>query len=75
MPSHSQANAMMVNTKELSIDFRQKIIDLLKASNSYGEFSKHLNIPRSTVQSVIKKFFQFGYAETLPGLAENKSCQ
>ena len=58
---------MMVKTKELSIDLRLKIIDLHKAENSYGEISKCLDIPKSIVQSVIKKFAQFGSAETLPG--------
>lgn len=57
----------MGKTKELSVDLRQKIIDFHKSGNSYGEISKRLSIPRSTVQSVIKKFNVFGSTETLPG--------
>ena len=43
-------------------------IDLHNAGNSYGEIPKRLDIPRSILQSVIKKFVQFESAETLPGL-------
>lgn len=57
----------MVKTKELSVDLRQKIINFHKSKHSYGDISKRLGIPRSTVQYVIKKFKQFGTVESLPG--------
>lgn len=57
----------MVKTKELSIDLRKKIIDLHKSRNSYGDIARRLVIPRSTVQSVVKKFRQYGTTENLPG--------
>ena len=34
--------------------------------NSIDEIFKSLDIPRSKIQSVIKKLVQFGSAETLP---------
>ena len=66
-----------MKTKELSIDLRQKIIDLHKAGNSYGEVSKRLDIPKFTVQSVINKFVNFGSAETLSehGLKQKLSAR
>ena len=64
---------MMVKTKELSISSRQKIINLHKLGNSYGEISKRLDIQRSTLQSVIKKFAEFGTAETLHGRSQKKT--
>ena len=59
--------------RELSIDSRQKIINLHKAEDSDGEISSHLDIPISTIQSVIKKFAQFGAAETLSGLGRKQN--
>ena len=57
----------MGKTQELSVDLRKKVIEFHKAGNSYGNICKRLDIPRSTIQLVIKKFAQFGTAETLPG--------
>ena len=57
----------MIKTNDLSIDFRRKIIDLQKAGKSYGDSAKCLLIPRSTVQSIGKKFRQHGTMENLPG--------
>ena len=57
---------MMGKTKEFSIDLRQRVINFNKSENSYSTISKWLAIPRSTVQSVIKKFKQFGITENLP---------
>ena len=55
-PSHSHNNAMMMKTKELSIDLSQKIIDLHKTVYKYSEISKRLVVKRSRVQYVINKF-------------------
>ena len=57
----------MGKTKEHSVEIRQKIINFHKARNSYGDISKRLDIPRSTVQSVVSKFAQFCTAQILPG--------
>ena len=51
----SQAGVTMVKTKELSVDLREKIIEYRKAGNRYGNISARLDIPRATVQSIIKK--------------------
>ena len=45
----------MVKTKELSVDLRQRIINLHKSGNSYSSISNQLTISRSTVHSVIIK--------------------
>ena len=57
----------MLKTLDPNIDLRQKIIDLHKAGNSYGDIYKRLDTPRSAVQSVIKKFAQFRTTEILLG--------
>lgn len=57
----------MVKTKEHSNDVRKKIIDFYEIGLSYGEISKRLDISRSTVQSIIKKFKQVQTTENLPG--------
>ena len=57
----------MVKTEELSIDFRQKTFNLHRTGNSYDEISKRLLIPRSSLQSAIQEFAQFGTAEKLHG--------
>ena len=67
MLCHLHANVMMMKTQQLSIDLRQKIIDLHDAGNGYGEISKRLNISKSTIRFVLKNFAQFGTSETLPG--------
>ena len=58
---------MMGKTKGLSIDLRQRIINFYKIGNSYSTFSNQLAIPRPMVQSVIKKFKQFGTTKNLLG--------
>ena len=52
-------------TKELSVDLRQRIINFHKSGNTYSTISNWLSTPRSTVQSVIKEFKQFGTTENL----------
>ena len=66
MPFHSQAGATMVKTKEIIVDLREKIIEYRKVGNRYGNISERLYIPRA-VQSIIKKFAEFGTVKTLPG--------
>ena len=58
---------MMGKTKEIPVDLRQSIMNIRKSWNSYGTISNRLANPRSTVQSVIKKFQQFGLTENLTG--------
>ena len=67
MPCHGTASVTMEKARELSVNLRTKIIDFHKVGTSYDDISKHLDIPRSTVQYVIKKFSKFGTVETVPG--------
>ena len=64
---YSYINNTMGKIKELSVDLRQKIINFHKSGNSYSTISNRLAIPRSTVQSVVKKFKRVGTTENLPG--------
>ena len=63
----SYVNNTTRKTKEPIIDLRLRIINFHKSGNSYFINSNRLAIPRSTVQSVIKNFKQFGMTENLPG--------
>ena len=57
----------MKKTQELSVDLRTNVIDSHEVGNSYFDISKSLDIRRSTVQCVIKKFSKFCNVETFPG--------
>ena len=57
----------MRKSKKHSVDMRQRIINFHKLGNSYSSISNWLAIPRFLVQSIIKKFKQFGMTENLPG--------
>ena len=63
---HSYINNLMKKTKEHSIDLRQRIINFHKSGNSYCTISNRLAIFRFMVQSIKKKFKQFGTTENLP---------
>ncbi|KAI4897774.1 hypothetical protein NFI96_010319 [Prochilodus magdalenae] len=53
-------------TKELSEDLRSKIVRKHGQSQGYKSISKDLNVPVSTVRSVIKKFKAHGTVTNLP---------
>lgn len=53
-------------TKELSEDLRSKIVKKHGQSQGYKSISKDLNVPVSTVRSVIKKFKAHGTVANLP---------
>ncbi len=57
----------MEKAKEFSVVLRQGIINYHSSENSYSTISNRLALPRSTVQSVIKKLKQFGTTGNLPG--------
>ena len=57
----------MGKTKDLIIELRQRIINFYMLVNSYSTISNRLAVPRFTIQSVIKKFKQFGTTENLTG--------
>uniref|UniRef100_A0A147A9W2 Transposase n=1 Tax=Fundulus heteroclitus TaxID=8078 RepID=A0A147A9W2_FUNHE len=56
----------MGKSKELSEDVRRRIVDLHKSGKSLGAISKELQIPKSSVQSIIRKYDLFGCVSTLP---------
>ena len=54
-------------SKELSEDLRTKIVEKHGQSQGYKSISRDLNVPVSTVRSVIKKFTAHGIVANLPG--------
>ena len=63
---HCYSYFNMGKTMELCVNLRQGIINFHKSENSYSTISSRLSIPRSTVQSVMKKFKLFGTRQNLP---------
>ncbi|XP_018550156.1 centrin-3 [Lates calcarifer] len=55
-----------IKSKEHSADLRDKIVARHKSGQGYKTISKALNIPRSTVASIIVKWKKFGTTRTLP---------
>ena len=50
----------MGKSKEISQDLRKKIVDLHKSGSSLGAMSKHLKVPRSSVQTIVRKYKHHG---------------
>uniref|UniRef100_A0A8C8IJ71 Rho guanine nucleotide exchange factor 12 n=1 Tax=Oncorhynchus tshawytscha TaxID=74940 RepID=A0A8C8IJ71_ONCTS len=50
----------MGKSKEISQDLRKKIVDLLKSGSSLGAISKRLKVPRSSVQTIVRKYKHHG---------------
>lgn len=51
---------------ELPEQFRQKVVERHKSGEGYKKISKTLNIPQSTVASIIKKWKVYHTTQTLP---------
>ena len=62
----SATHAAMGKSRELSIELKEQIIDLNKSGKSLGAISKQLKVLRSTVQTVICKYFLHGTVQSLP---------
>lgn len=62
----SATNATMGKSKELSTDLKKRIIDLNKSGKSLGAISKQLQVPRSTVQTIVCKYKLHGIVVSLP---------
>jgi predicted DNA-binding protein YlxM (UPF0122 family) len=45
----------MGKSKEISQDFRKNIVDFHKSDLSLGAISKRLKVPRSSVQTIVRK--------------------
>lgn len=69
MPTLAQSYEIdtMVKVRELSYDIRQRIVHLHRSGMGYGTIGKRLEVPRSTVQSVIIKFKRDQTVRSLPG--------
>nr|2M8E_A Chain A, SLEEPING BEAUTY TRANSPOSASE [synthetic construct] len=52
--------ASMGKSKEISQDLRKKIVDLHKSGSSLGAISKRLKVPRSSVQTIVRKYKHHG---------------
>lgn len=53
-------------SKEYSVDFRNAIIKLRNDGISFGQISTMLQCPKSTVHSIVKKYFREGTFLSLP---------
>ncbi|KAI4876637.1 hypothetical protein NFI96_001152 [Prochilodus magdalenae] len=62
----------MVKAREWSQKTREEVIALHKNGNGYKKIAKLLNIPRDTIESIIRKFKLKGTVETLPGRGRKK---
>ena len=51
---------IMGKSKEISQDLRNKIVDLHKSGSSLGAISKLLKVPRSSVQTIVRKYKHHG---------------
>uniref|UniRef100_A0AAZ3S3B5 Transposase Tc1-like domain-containing protein n=1 Tax=Oncorhynchus tshawytscha TaxID=74940 RepID=A0AAZ3S3B5_ONCTS len=51
---------IMGKSKEISQDPRKQIVDLHKSGSSLGAISKHLKVPRSSVQTIVRKYKHSG---------------
>ena len=54
-----------MKTKELSKQLRDKVVERHRSGEGYKKISKALNIPWSTVKSIIKKWKVYGTTQNL----------
>ena len=62
----------MGKSKEISQDLRKKIVDLHKSGSSLGAISKRLKVPRSSVQTIVRKYKHHG--TTQPSYRSGRRC-
>ena len=55
-----------MKTKELSKQLRNKVVEKYRAGLCYNKISETLNIPRSTIKSIIKQCKEYGTTTKLP---------
>ena len=55
-----------MKTKELSKQVRDKVVDKYRSRLGYKKISKTLNIPQSSIESIIKKWKEYGTTTNLP---------
>uniref|UniRef100_A0A673ZSY7 Uncharacterized protein n=1 Tax=Salmo trutta TaxID=8032 RepID=A0A673ZSY7_SALTR len=54
----------MGKLKEISQDLRKRIVDLHKSGSSLGAISKRLMVPRSSVQTIVRKYEHHGNTQS-----------
>ncbi|MGH0152133.1 UNVERIFIED_CONTAM: hypothetical protein FKN15_021872 [Acipenser sinensis] len=54
-----------MKTKELSKQVRDKVVEKYRSGLGYKKISKTLNIPRSTIKAIIKKWKEYGTTTNL----------
>ncbi|CDQ63909.1 unnamed protein product [Oncorhynchus mykiss] len=52
--------AIMEKSKEISQNLRKKIVDLHRSGSSLGAMSECLKVPRSSVQTIVRKYKHHG---------------
>ena len=55
-----------MKTKELSKQIRDNVLENCRSGLSYKKISETLNIPQSTIKSIIKKWKEYGTTINLP---------
>uniref|UniRef100_A0AAZ3PU73 Sleeping Beauty transposase HTH domain-containing protein n=1 Tax=Oncorhynchus tshawytscha TaxID=74940 RepID=A0AAZ3PU73_ONCTS len=55
-----------MKTKELSKQVRDKVVERYRSGLGYKKISETLNIPQSTIKSIIKKWKEYGTTTNLP---------
>ena len=55
-----------MKTKELSKQVRDRVVEKYRSGMGYKKISESLNIPRSTIKSIIKKWKDNGTTTNLP---------
>uniref|UniRef100_A0A8C8EI81 Transposase Tc1-like domain-containing protein n=1 Tax=Oncorhynchus tshawytscha TaxID=74940 RepID=A0A8C8EI81_ONCTS len=62
----------MGKSKEIRQDLRKIIVDLHKSGSSLGAISKCLKVPRSSVQTIVRKYQHHG--TTQPSYCSGRRC-
>ena len=55
-----------MKSKELTKQVRDKVVEKYRSGLGYKKISETLNIPRSTIKSIIKKWKEYGNTTNLP---------
>ena len=63
---------IMGKSKEISQELRKKIVSIQKSGSSLGAISKHLKVPRSSVQTIVRKYKHHG--TTQPSYRSRRRC-
>ena len=63
---------IMGKSKEISQDLRKKCVDLHKSGSSLGAIFKHLKVPRSSVQTIVRKYEHHGTKQ--PSYRSGRRC-